>query len=782
MSRFAILYRCNDSVVSVNGGSTARDCLAGGRSVSKSDCIRGCFLSLCKAIRASKYRDLVDLHIFYDNLSLDTRISMQRLARMHRIDASWHRSDNSKGIHQSFVDQLHESEKHWEDGVLLIEDDYLVEDFALDSLFELKVYNPEDEFAVNLLNEGVWKDDARDKNLLANTYANGFSYRTCCHSTCSFFLSKGRMARLVLEPSFDPKARSPERATVNPRLFGKYGWAPKTHAFHHMQCNVLNYPGAAEAKKRFAELLSCSERLEKDYLTSPNRAKDRYIVVSLRGAFIKSWIRSYIASGNTIPLIICTGPKGDWNDEDYAFCLKAAVHTGGFVHDCSYIWESCKSKEARGTKGRCGWYTKTAILHSIATKYAPKEWAWVDDDVEVSGDLSVVFDYAGTCDGFICTHFYNRSNDGKHPTLFQAGKVAWNSLSVFHNNANELFKVLENDFPDEDDELIFGHLYQNDSEWHDGFDDFPVEWQFICARKSSLKDIKPRHIAIHYTSHYPDGCKNYWRDKHKDMRPAPFEADRSCGGSHGSRAVLSCLTDGHIKPFLYWYVKSGSNIPLYIIKSNEWAPDKAAIAEAAVKRFGGNVLDYDDIWEYIKLVAPNVSHPAWGAKVMWWRKFIMSDLCPDTWMWLDSDVMVNQPLEKTFEWFEKHPDKFMGAQSRLGHKVGLFKGRDWFNNYNVFRDRTRCLELFNKIIRSQFERMHFDDENNLRHVLVTLKNDALLSGVVCMDNDISYDEPIFPGFYDHKHENYSAVHFGGGRAHSLFKQRYADIENKGDWL
>lgn len=35
MDKYVILYRCNDSVVSVNGGSMSRDCLAYEGKVSK---------------------------------------------------------------------------------------------------------------------------------------------------------------------------------------------------------------------------------------------------------------------------------------------------------------------------------------------------------------------------------------------------------------------------------------------------------------------------------------------------------------------------------------------------------------------------------------------------------------------------------------------------------------------------------------------------------------------------------------------------------------------------
>lgn len=775
--RCIVLYRCNDAVVSINGGGSARDCLCEGRNVSKADCINGCFLSLCKAIRSSKYRDLIDLHIFYDSLSFNTRISLQRLSRSHSIYPIWHHSDNSNGIHQSFVDQLVEAMQHVSHSILLIEDDYLVEEGAIDSLIDLKLSNPADEFAVNLLNEGVWDKDSRDTNLLQHTDADGVRYRTCCHSTCSFFLSHGRLADKVLNPSFDPKIKSPERATVNPRLFSLYGWAPTKHMFHHMQCNVLNYEEASRAKNRFSCLLEESLRIQFKYGASEANTRDRFIMVSLRGAFIRSWLRAYFATGNTIPLIICTGPQGDWSDDDYLYCLKAAAASGGFVHDCSQIWQKCKEKAQRGNRHRCGWYTKTALIESVSRSFRPKTFAWIDDDVEVIGNLSVVFDYAETCSGFILSEFYNKSEDGKHPKPKGDKKINWNSLTIFHGDANDRLAVLKNDFPVEDDEIIFGHLYATDPAWYDGFEEFPKKWQHITKTMRNRLPDSADTLIIHYTSHYADGCKDYWRDKASQFTVPSFETKNGCASIPGT-AVLTCLTDGHIKPFLYWYLKSGSNIPLYIIRSNEWASDKAAIAEAAVRRFGGAVLDYDDVWDYIQAVAPEVSHPAWGAKVMWWRKFVMSGLCPERWMWLDSDVMVNQPIERTFEWFEHHPHKYMGAQSRLGHGAGLFKGRDWFNNYNVFRDRTRCLELFNKIIKSQFDRKFFDDENNLRHVLVTLKNDDLLAGVQDMSADISYDEPLFSGFYDHDHAKYAAVHFGGGRAHSEFKRRFADIDRK----
>ena len=47
-----------------------------------------------------------------------------------------------------------------------------------------------------------------------------------------------------------------------------------------------------------------------------------------------------------------------------------------------------------------------------------------------------------------------------------------------------------------------------------------------------------------------------------------------------------------------------------------------------------------------------------------------------------------------------------------------------------------------------------------------------------MDFDISYDEPLFPGFYERDHSTVDVVHFGGGRAHGDFKRSYDEIEKR----
>ena len=261
--------------------------------------------------------------------------------------------------------------------------------------------------------------------------------------------------------------------------------------------------------------------------------RDRCVVVSLRHAFIRSWIRAYFASGNNIPLVIVPGPPGDWQNGDMEYCRKAAEYCGGMVFDCSREWEDSRRLADRAVlKDLVGWYTKKSILHAVATRLAPKSWAWVDDDIEITGHLGECFRYAEGAPGFICTQFYCSDEiDNRHPDrtfrsdIDTGDKISWNSFMFFHGDANErLAESLGRDFPVEDDEIVFCDLYRSDPRWHEGFCDFFTRnWQAICKRVSHI----PRYWkgkALHYTSRAKGGeVKKMWAAKANLLPRAFFE-------------------------------------------------------------------------------------------------------------------------------------------------------------------------------------------------------------------------------------------------------------------
>ena len=135
-----------------------------------------------------------------------------------------------------------------------------------------------------------------------------------------------------------------------------------------------------EGKKRLSHKIS-----------KRNAWAKRCIVLAPRHDFIRPWIRSYFASGNDTPLVIVPGPPGDWKPGDMEYCEAAAEFSGGMVFDCSSEWKraECLSERAARSKGGTpvGWYSKKCILHAVATKLSPVEWAWIDDDAEVTGRL-----------------------------------------------------------------------------------------------------------------------------------------------------------------------------------------------------------------------------------------------------------------------------------------------------------------------------------------------------------------------------------------------------------
>lgn len=264
--------------------------------------------------------------------------------------------------------------------------------------------------------------------------------------------------------------------------------------------------------------------------------RDRCIVVSPRHAFIRSWIRAYFASGNDIPLVIVPGPPGDWKDGDMEYCQRAAEYCGGVVLDCSKEWEDSKRLAERAVlKSRIGWFTKKSILHAVATRLAPKSWAWVDDDVEITGNVGECFRYAEEAPGFICTQFYCPDEiDNRHPAstyrskIDTGDKITWNSFMFFHGDANErLSESLGRDFPVEDDEIVFCDLYKSDPRWHDGFCDFSTRnWQAMCSRISGIPQYWSGK-ALHYCC-YSNGAevKKMWAAKSESFPRAPFERVR----------------------------------------------------------------------------------------------------------------------------------------------------------------------------------------------------------------------------------------------------------------
>ena len=277
--------------------------------------------------------------------------------------------------------------------------------------------------------------------------------------------------------------------------------------------------------------------LEKRILDGKCLWKERCIVVSPRHAFIRPWIRAYFASGNTIPLVIVPGPPGDWQPGDMEYCQLAADYCGGMVFDCADGWANARTIAHRAAKPKrgapVGWYAKKNILHAVATKLSPKTWAWIDDDAELVGDVSECFDFAEKAPGFIYTQFYYPDvADKQHPVKMHTWKISsgeklcWNSLVVFHGEANRRLEVLSRDFPVEDDEIIFGYLYRNDETWHDGFCDFSEhDWQKTCKRLSDIPKGPAGHLKqLHYTGNENNGeCKRFWADKSDTLPIAPFE-------------------------------------------------------------------------------------------------------------------------------------------------------------------------------------------------------------------------------------------------------------------
>lgn len=286
---------------------------------------------------------------------------------------------------------------------------------------------------------------------------------------------------------------------------------------------LVHYTGA-DGKNSLDEVLDMRDNIEN--ITW----KERCVVVCPRHEFVRSWMRAYFANGNTVPLVIIK--NHDWTNDDLAYCEAAAEYSKGIIFDCAEEWERAKKLANRNVKHNVGWAAKRLFYYSVAVKLRPKTWAWIDDDIEITGNIDECFDYAERSSGFVCTQFhYPDEIDNRHPArLYRSNidtydKIAWNSFMLFHGDANaRLQNDLVGDFPIEDDETIFTYLYKNNELWFNGFCDFSIrKWQAICKR---IKDI-PQHWsgkALHYASNFDNNAvKNMWAQKSDCLPPSPFE-------------------------------------------------------------------------------------------------------------------------------------------------------------------------------------------------------------------------------------------------------------------
>jgi hypothetical protein len=297
------------------------------------------------------------------------------------------------------------------------------------------------------------------------------------------------------------------------------------------------------------------------------RWKKRCVVAALRKQFIRPWIRAYLSSGNRTPLVLATQPDGAWSEGDIAYVKAAADYTGGMVLDCSKEWEKNGEVAKRSPrKGVVGCYCKRLILLAVANRLSPKEWAWVDDDIEITAPMDKCFDYCSTKSGFVCTHFYMPSLiSKKHPAsmyrcnLDPKDKIAWNSFMFFHGDANRQLKKMDRDFEVEDDEIVFTDLYKSDKAWHDGFYDFSsMKWQKICKDMSQVPTCF-NGVALHYAT-TKNNCevKKYWAGKADKLPPAPFEEMHGIDSSSDAIDAVFVVGNGskHLNEELRYALRS----------------------------------------------------------------------------------------------------------------------------------------------------------------------------------------------------------------------------------
>jgi len=260
--------------------------------------------------------------------------------------------------------------------------------------------------------------------------------------------------------------------------------------------------------------------------------KDRCIVVSPRHGFVKSWVRSYFMCGNSTPLVIVPWAGGNWTAEDMEYCKMAASFSNGTILDCNEAWSRVMAT-ASASKDICDMLPAASrlIMKEVAQRLSPKTWAWIRDDVEITGCLDECLDYAEKAEGLACLQFMVPGElDNIHPAAIYRDAdgrdhIGSGSMVIFHGDANaRLSEDLSDDDLLEGDESAFARLYNTNEKWHDGFRDFSARaWLKTCDEvQEAQKPWTGKALDLNIGCN-DDDMARMWASKSETLPMAPFE-------------------------------------------------------------------------------------------------------------------------------------------------------------------------------------------------------------------------------------------------------------------
>lgn len=244
-----------------------------------------------------------------------------------------------------------------------------------------------------------------------------------------------------------------------------------------------------------------------------------------------------------------------------------------------------------------------------------------------------------------------------------------------------------------------------------------------------------------------------------------------------SIGILSCLPHPYVKRWLGWYLDSGSSVPLYLIKADNWTDEDLALCTEVVNKVGGKILFWDDIWEAgLERHKRRGKHCAYGLKQDWWQRFLATD-APEVWAWLDSDLRVNRRVEDMFSAFERLPDNtwaMMPSYYHAGDNAIKFAKKhgniEFWNCCCVFRTCDTMRKIVDDMVSIGHERWLPDED---AFTFAIKKSPELKKGVYPLNHgtQLLFLDGLEPAFNESASNRASAdfVHYGGLQRQVIFQ-------------
>lgn len=127
------------------------------------------------------------------------------------------------------------------------------------------------------------------------------------------------------------------------------------------------------------------------------------------------------------------------------------------------------------------------------------------------------------------------------------------------------------------------------------------------------------------------------------------------------RCIVTSLRHRFIRPWIRAYFKSNNQLPLIIIPnpSTDWRDGDLEFCQAAAKYTGGMIFDCTEAWSrsksYIcRSVKKGKTNVGWYTKKLLLHS-VASRLAPSSWVWIDDDAELTQPIDACFDEAERAP-------------------------------------------------------------------------------------------------------------------------------